>query len=181
MRHLHVVFLGKLSEANKGCQRGRERIQFEKAMCMCMRSVTFRMSLLLVRCAVFASLKSHNSKLANMFGTTSASANPNNDLELPGAPGDSVSCLRWSPTANLLAASSWDKSVGRASPCAVRAPLTAAAAIRQTRVWQVEASGSCDSKFHCDSEAPVVKLAWAADGKCVLPPTARTVAAVCAV
>ena len=52
MRHLHVVFLGKLSEANKGCQRGRERIQFEKAMCMCMRSVTFRMSLLLVRCAL---------------------------------------------------------------------------------------------------------------------------------
>ena len=33
------------------------------------------------------------------------------DKELPGAPGDTVQCLGWSPTANHLAAGAWDASV----------------------------------------------------------------------
>lgn len=81
-----------------------------------------------------------------MFGTSfgsnnnAATANPNNDLELPQPPSDAVSCLRWSPTANLLCAASWDKTV---------------------RVWQVELTGQVDLKFGHELQSPVLATDWA--------------------
>eukprot|EP01108_Squamamoeba_japonica_P005963 TRINITY_DN4800_c0_g1_i1.p1 TRINITY_DN4800_c0_g1~~TRINITY_DN4800_c0_g1_i1.p1 ORF type:complete len:334 (+),score=91.50 TRINITY_DN4800_c0_g1_i1:87-1088(+) len=65
--------------------------------------------------------------------------NPNNDLELPQPPSDSVSSLKWAPTTNLLAASSWDKSV---------------------RVWQVALTGQCELKFGHELASPIVAAAW---------------------
>jgi len=67
-------------------------------------------------------------------------------------PGDTVSKISWSPKANLIAASSWDK---------------------QVRVWEVNPSnGQSQGKLNTGFEAPVLSCSWTPDGQ-------RIVAAGC--
>jgi mRNA export factor len=78
-----------------------------------------------------------------MFRPQVNAQNPNNDLELPTPPSDSVSQLRWSPTANLLSASSWDKTV---------------------RVWSVELTGQVGMSFGHEMTSPILANDWHSSG-----------------
>lgn len=86
-----------------------------------------------------------------MFQAPVNPQNPNNDLELPTPPSDSVSQLRWAPAANLLAAASWDKTV---------------------RVWSVELTGQCGMQFGHEAAAPIVACDWHASGTALFLATA---------
>lgn len=47
------------------------------------------------------------------FGAASATTqSTNKDIEVAQPPSDTISCIRFSPTANFLVASSWDNNVG---------------------------------------------------------------------
>jgi len=56
---------------------------------------------------------------------------------------DSVSCLAWHPTSNVLAAGSWDK---------------------QLRIWQVQANGQSVPKLSLSHDGPILCCAWSGDG-----------------
>lgn len=66
-----------------------------------------------------------------------------NDVEVANGPEDGVSALAFSPTAEFLAASSWDN---------------------KTRIWQVMPNGSSELKGMINHEAPVLCVAWSPDG-----------------
>jgi WD40 repeat protein len=77
-----------------------------------------------------------------MFGLTpqvnaSSSVYQARDLELPQYPTDTVSAVRWSPTSNLLSATSWDKSV---------------------RIWEVSEQGNVALKFGKDTDSPITSM-----------------------
>jgi len=82
------------------------------------------------------------------FQTQQTTATPlqrASDAELPQCPSDAVSCVRWSPTSNLLSAASWDRSVASASLVLAFSWLNnnaARFALARTRVCAVENLGS---------------------------------------
>ena len=45
------------------------------------------------------------------FNSNKSGANPNKDIEVQQPPSDTISCLKFSPNANFLIASSWDNNV----------------------------------------------------------------------
>ena len=69
--------------------------------------------------------------------------NPNNDVEVPSAAEDGISCVAWSPTSNLLVAGSWDQ---------------------QVRCWDVQMNGQAVPKAAQRHDAPVLCAAWGGDG-----------------
>ena len=79
------------------------------------------------------------------FGAAPAapSHNPNKDVEVPNAATDGISCVTWSPTSNLLAATSWDN---------------------QIRVWDVQANGTAVPKAATSHDAPILDCSFSADG-----------------
>mmetsp|Transcript_2007 Transcript_2007/g.7184 ORF Transcript_2007/g.7184 Transcript_2007/m.7184 type:complete len:345 (+) Transcript_2007:213-1247(+) len=72
--------------------------------------------------------------------------NPNNSFEVPQPPSDGISSLAFSPTADLLVATSWDKKV---------------------RCWEVQQSGQSVAKAAIDHDQPVLDCAWSGDGSVV--------------
>lgn len=82
-----------------------------------------------------------------MFGAPAApqikDPNTNGDAAVPEPPTDAVSCLAWSPTANILAAGSWDKTV---------------------RVWEVTATGVAP-RMAIQHEGPVLCCNFSKDGQ----------------
>jgi len=76
--------------------------------------------------------------------------NTNGDVVLKEAPGDSISCLAWSPRQNVLAAGSWDKSI---------------------LLWEVLSSqgpeGSVDAQLRTSlqHDAPVLSCNFSKDGQ----------------
>lgn len=84
---------------------------------------------------------------ATSFGTATAAAAA--DYDLPSPPDDSVSELRWSPTANILAVGSWDGGV---------------------RAYEVQQQGSsfqAAPKAMIKHDKPVLSIGWSADGSTV--------------
>mmetsp|Transcript_25674 Transcript_25674/g.73881 ORF Transcript_25674/g.73881 Transcript_25674/m.73881 type:complete len:362 (-) Transcript_25674:128-1213(-) len=69
--------------------------------------------------------------------------NTNQSAVVPGPPDDGISALAWSPAANILAASSWDKSV---------------------RIWEISANG-VQPKLAYQHEAPVLACNFSKDGQ----------------
>ncbi|CAO2170742.1 unnamed protein product [Urochloa humidicola] len=82
----------------------------------------------------------------NPAGAGAANANPNKSIEVTPAPEDSVSSLSFSPKANHLVATSWDK---------------------QVRCWEVLPTGSCQAKASISHDQPVLCSAWKDDGMTV--------------
>ena len=73
-----------------------------------------------------------------------ANYNPNKDFEVPSPPSDGVSSLKFSPTSNLLVATSWSG---------------------QTLCWDVQPqSGQAVPKAAITLEKPALCSAWSADG-----------------
>ncbi|KAJ1628570.1 rae1-like protein [Pavlovales sp. CCMP2436] len=72
-----------------------------------------------------------------------APANPNGDLLVQNGPTDGISCVKWSPVANLLIAGSWDN---------------------QIRCWDVQATGATVPKAAQQFDAPILTCAWSNDG-----------------
>jgi len=83
----------------------------------------------------------------NLFGGAGLGAprdpNTNQSAVVPEPPADGVSCLSWSPTGNILAAGSWDKSV---------------------RIWEVTQTGIA-ARMAYQHEAPVLCCAFSKDGQ----------------
>lgn len=83
----------------------------------------------------------------SMFGNTSATTgnaqNPNNDIEVPQCPDDSVQAMKFNPGGQnvpmLLAAGSWDFTC---------------------RVWQVSETGQVEPKAMTNVGAPILSLDW---------------------
>lgn len=78
---------------------------------------------------------------------TAKNSNTNNSTEVPSGPSDTVSCLAWSASGNLLAGASWDK---------------------QVRIWEVQPSmgaTSCTAtaRVAYSHDAPVLGCAFTAD------------------
>jgi len=69
--------------------------------------------------------------------------NTNQSAVVPDAPSDSISALAWSPTSNILAASSWDKSV---------------------RIWEVTPNG-VQAKMAYQHDAPALCCNFSKDGQ----------------
>ncbi|KAJ3259549.1 hypothetical protein HK103_002102 [Boothiomyces macroporosus] len=65
------------------------------------------------------------------------------DFEISQPPTDTVSCLAFSPQADLLAASSWDN---------------------QTRVYEISSNGSSMGKASIQHDAPPLSVCWSTDG-----------------
>nr|CAB3473689.1 unnamed protein product [Digitaria exilis] len=82
----------------------------------------------------------------NPAGAAAANQNPNKSLEVTPAPEDSVSSLSFSPKANHLVATSWDK---------------------QVRCWEVLPGGACQAKASISHDEPVLCSAWKDDGMTV--------------
>ena len=83
------------------------------------------------------------------FGSAAAAANtnPNKDLEVPNAPSDGISSLRFSPASNLMVATSWSG---------------------QVLCWDVQATtGQAIPKAAISLDKPVLCSAWSADGSTV--------------
>jgi mRNA export factor len=83
--------------------------------------------------------------MSTLFGAASAS-NPNNtqgdlskDVELTAPPDDTVTDISFSPAADLLAISSWDKKV---------------------RIYEVNGNGQSQGKHMYENEAPVFSVDW---------------------
>jgi len=72
-----------------------------------------------------------------------AQQNPNQDVIVANSPNDTVSALLFSPTANFLAASSWNKEVA---------------------VYEVGANGQAAPKAKVQHTHPVLCLDWSPDG-----------------
>ena len=79
-------------------------------------------------------------------GAQQPTANPNKDMEVPSTPSDSISSLKFSPTSNLLVASSWSG---------------------QVLCWDVQATGQAIPKAAITLDKPVLCSAWSADGTTV--------------
>jgi len=86
-----------------------------------------------------------------MFGSTSSfsfnsnksNVNPNKDIEVQQPPGDTVSCLKFSPNTNFLIASSWDNNV---------------------RCWEIQANGTTVPKAQQSHTKPILSCCWHSDG-----------------
>lgn len=90
--------------------------------------------------------------MAGLFGSaaatnTNAPGDISKDIALNSPPEDSISDLRFSPTADFLAVASWDKKV---------------------RIYQVGNDGSSEGKAAIDFEGPVLACAWSKDGSKVV-------------
>lgn len=72
--------------------------------------------------------------------------NTNGDAVVPEPPQDGISCLSWSPTSNIFAAGSWDKSV---------------------RIWEVTAQ-AIQPRMAYQHEAPVLCCNFSKDGSRVV-------------
>ncbi|EME26257.1 hypothetical protein Gasu_61000 isoform 2 [Galdieria sulphuraria] len=87
------------------------------------------------------------SSLASAAGVTAGIHNPNNDKLVNQSPNDTVSSIAFSPKAlapnNFIVAGSWDNEV---------------------RLWQIQASGDTSPIGMIQHEAPVLDVAWSADG-----------------
>ena len=87
------------------------------------------------------------SSFGGLGATAQAGAvNPNKDIEVASPPGDTVSSLLFSPTANHLVATSWDK---------------------QVRCWEVQQNGSTVPKAAITLDQPVLCSDWSPDGSTV--------------
>ena len=75
--------------------------------------------------------------------TTGTSADLAKDIEVQQPPEDSISSVNFSPVAELLAVSSWDKKV---------------------RIYEVQNSGQTVGKALYEHEAPVLCTTWSKDG-----------------
>jgi mRNA export factor len=89
-----------------------------------------------------------SSKSSNMslFGqqASAAASNPTQgdlkgDVAVSDPPEDSISDVRFNPTVDFLAASSWDKKV---------------------RIWEVDQNGNTQGKFYFQHEGPVLSCCW---------------------
>lgn len=70
-------------------------------------------------------------------------SNPNNDVIVQNSPSDAVSCLSFSPTANLLCAGSWNKELA---------------------VYDIGATGAATLKAKVAHSHPILCADWSADG-----------------
>lgn len=83
--------------------------------------------------------------MSGLFGqpaqaaSTSTTGDLTKDITLNNPPDDSTSHLAFSPTADFLAVSSWDKKV---------------------RIYQVNEQGQSEGKAQIDFDAPVLSCAW---------------------
>eukprot|EP01137_Pigoraptor_chileana_P006248 Opistho-2@50395 len=74
----------------------------------------------------------------------SSQATVNKDVEVANAPADGISCLKFSPVANHLVATSWDN---------------------QVRCWEINAAtGASVPKAAITHDAPVLSASWHSDG-----------------
>lgn len=81
------------------------------------------------------------------FGASSGqNFNPNKDVELASPPTDGISSISWSPVANYIVATSWDK---------------------QVRCWEVQPNGQSQPKAMVTHTQPVLCSDWSADGTTV--------------
>ena len=88
--------------------------------------------------------------MSGLFGSTPAPAGGTNatgdlskDVEVRDLPDDSISSIRFSPQAELLAAASWNK---------------------QVRIWEIDGNGQSAAKTFLQHEGPVLDCAWSKDG-----------------
>mmetsp|Transcript_71976 Transcript_71976/g.197088 ORF Transcript_71976/g.197088 Transcript_71976/m.197088 type:complete len:342 (-) Transcript_71976:14-1039(-) len=86
-----------------------------------------------------------------------ATHNPNNDLEVPNAADDGISCVAWSPVANHIVAGSWDN---------------------QVRCWEVQPTGQAVPKAATSHTGPVLCASWSNDGARVFTGSADKTAKV---
>jgi mRNA export factor len=83
--------------------------------------------------------------MAGVFGLNSASSTTpsqgdlSRDVELKSPPTDSISQIRFCPTADFLAVSSWDQ---------------------QVRIYQFDNSGNSEGKAAFSHEGPVLGVTW---------------------
>jgi mRNA export factor len=84
--------------------------------------------------------------MSSLFGqqSSAASANPTqgdlkNDVAVNNPPEDGISDIRFSPAAEYLAASSWDKKV---------------------RIWEVDGNGNTQGRALFEHEGPVLSCCW---------------------
>ncbi|XP_039270945.2 mRNA export factor RAE1-like [Styela clava] len=83
------------------------------------------------------------------FGNSSTSTgttgnhNPMKDFEVASPPEDSISCLEFSPTSNILVAGSWANDM---------------------RCWQVQDNGQAVPKVQQTHQGPILDVAWNDDG-----------------
>ncbi|OJD36152.1 poly + rna export protein [Diplodia corticola] len=92
--------------------------------------------------------------MAGLFGagSTSSASNPtqgdtSKDLPINSPPSDSISEIAFSPTQDILAASSWDGSV---------------------YVWQIDNNGQSNPATSFKFDAPALCCAWAMDGSSII-------------
>lgn len=78
------------------------------------------------------------------FGAASATTqSTNKDIEVAQPPSDTISCIRFSPTANFLVASSWDNNI---------------------RCWEVQGNGTTVAKAEQSHSKPILSCCWHTDG-----------------
>ncbi|KAI1778595.1 WD40 repeat-like protein [Hypoxylon cercidicola] len=105
--------------------------------------------------------------MSGLFGSSAAAAatassntigDLKNDVALSNPPEDTISGLAFSPTADFLAVSSWDKKV---------------------RIYQIAANGSSEGKHMYDHDAPVLSVDFSKDGQKLVSAGADKQAKVC--
>jgi len=86
-----------------------------------------------------------------LFGNTAAAsaANPtqgdlSKDVQVNQPPEDSISSLRFNPTADFLSVASWDKKV---------------------RIYEIDGNGNSQGKAMFEHEGPVLSTCWSPDGQ----------------
>ena len=86
----------------------------------------------------------------SLFGSSAPAASSGSalgdlgkNMEVKDIPDDSISSIRFSPTAELLAAASWNK---------------------QIRIWEINENGQSIAKTMFQHEGPVLDCAWSKDG-----------------
>ena len=92
-----------------------------------------------------------------MGGGAGGVPNPNNDFQVANPPGDGVSSLSWSPTANFLVATSW------------------ACDADNVLCYEVQANGQAVPKAAIKHDASVLCSAWNHDGSAVFSGAIRPV------
>lgn len=80
------------------------------------------------------------------LGGAAGGGNPNNDFQVQTPPGDGISSLSWSPTANFLVATAWDGEV---------------------YCYEVQSNGQAVPKASIKHDAPVLCSDWSHDGSAV--------------
>ena len=101
----------------------------------------------LLGCNICSLLETKTKKMSLFGGGSSFSfgssatpaANANKDIEVASAPTDTISCLRFSPSANFLIASSWDNSI---------------------RCWEIQANGTSVPKAEQKHTKPILSCCW---------------------